>query len=155
MYFLKTEHIIQAPIEKVWAFFSSPENLNRLTPPDMRFKIESDLSCTLYSGQIIQYKIRIAPLFWRRWVTEIRHVDFQRYFADEQRFGPYRFWYHEHRFTAENGSVRMTDAVHYIIGFGVIGNILHRLWLRRKLEKVFEYRRSSIDRQFNQNEHET
>jgi ligand-binding SRPBCC domain-containing protein len=151
MYILRTEHIIHAPIEKVWAFFSSPENLNRLTPPEMRFTIESDLPSAMYTGQIIQYKIRIAPLFWRRWVTEIKHVDFQRYFVDEQRFGPYRFWYHEHRFTGENGHVRMTDIVHYIVGFGVIGKMLHRLWIRKQLEKVFEYRRSAIDRMFNQN----
>lgn len=149
MHILKTEQIIRAPIAEVWHFFSSPANLNQITPPDMRFEFESDPPDAMYAGQIIRYRIRIAPFIRLRWVTEIRQADKEKYFVDEQRFGPYRFWYHEHRFTDRGYNVLMHDTIHYLIGFGFIGRIAHWLWIRRRLEKIFEYRRTAVDRFFN------
>lgn len=149
MNILKTEQTINAPIAEVWRFFSSPANLNRITPPEMRFEFESDIPENMYAGQIISYRIRIAPLVRLRWVTEIRHAEKEKYFIDEQRIGPYRFWYHEHRFTICGQDVLMEDTVHYVVGFGFIGRIAHRLWIRRILKKIFNYRRAAVNRIFN------
>ncbi len=116
----------------------------------MRFIILTGLSGDMYTGQLIRYKIRIARLIWSEWITEIRHVEHERYFVDEQRFGPYKFWYHEHRFIPEGNTVRMIDTVNYSVGFGVIGRIVNNLWIRGKLERVFSFRRQAIDRLFPQ-----
>lgn len=150
MHIIKYEQVIKAPISRVWEFFSNPENLNKLTPPDMCFNILTGLSGDMYTGQLIRYKIRIAPLIWSGWITEIKHVEQESYFVDEQRFGPYKFWYHEHRFIPERNTVRMIDTVHYSVGFGVIGRIVNYVWIRGKLEQVFSFRRRAIDRFFGQ-----
>ena len=65
----------------------------------------------MYSGQVLLYRIRLAPPIWTTWMTEItecHHDDEGAYFIDEQRQGPYVLWYHEHRFTRPRW--RGTDA---------------------------------------------
>jgi len=97
--------------EEAWEFFSIPENLDRITPNDMSFKILSGGGEKTFSGHIICYTIK--PLFGipMKWVTEITHEEKGVYFIDEQRFGPYRFWHHMHRFTPDNGGVLMEDVL--------------------------------------------
>lgn len=148
LYQLTRQQIIPASIEKVWEFFSNPKNLNALTPPAMQFRIENEVPEKIYPGLIIAYTIRITPLFRVHWVTEIRHLTPEAYFVDEQRSGPYRFWYHEHRFEKVPEGVRMTDAVHYQVGYGWLGSLLHRVWIRPKLEFIFRYRYEAVKRIF-------
>lgn len=142
------ELLVAAPLERVWDFFSTPTNLNVLTPPDMAFHIVSDLPAKMYAGQIIEYRIAVFPHIWLRWVTEIRHVRDGSYFVDEQRFGPYQFWYHEHRFEPTDTGVKVIDHVTYRIGFGPIGWLMHRLFIRRKLEQIFDFREQAVAKIF-------
>ncbi len=136
---------IAAPLDQVWDFFARPENLDRLTPPDLSFRIVTADVGRMYSGQIIEYRIRIFPLLWVRWLTEIKHVAEGRYFVDEQRIGPYKFWHHEHRFESlPNGQVRMQDLVNYDVGWGWIGVLLNTLVIRRRLNYIFDYRQRVI-----------
>jgi ligand-binding SRPBCC domain-containing protein len=143
-----SEQVVPSSIEEVWAYFSSPQNLNDLTPPDLRFKIVSLSVPRMYAGQLIEYRIRVLPGIWYPWLTEIRHVQEKDFFVDEQRSGPYKFWYHEHRFVREKGGVRILDHVTYSVGFGFVGTLIDRLWVRRKLEGIFDYRRKRIQELF-------
>ena len=145
---MEIEQVVPSNIKDVWAFFSSPQNLNDLTPPDLRFRIVSVSVPRMYTGQLIEYRIRILPGIWYPWLTEIRHVREEEYFVDEQRAGPYKFWYHEHHFVQEKAGVRIVDRVTYSVGFGFIGTLINWLWVRRKLEGVFEYRRKRIEELF-------
>ena len=90
-------------LDKAWEYFSNPANLEKITPPEMQFKITSTmLESRTYPGQIISYKVSPFPGFRSNWVTEIRAVEEKHYFINEQRFGPYAFWHHTHWFKPEN-----------------------------------------------------
>ena len=93
---------------------------------------------------IITYKV--SPLFGIKlnWMTEITHVKDKEYFVDEQRFGPYALWHHQHHFKEVNGGVQMTDLVHYAIPYGFIGRLANSLMVQNKLKKVFAYREEAI-----------
>ena len=134
------EQFIPASRERVWEFFATPRNLDALTPDDLRFEIVSEVPAKMQAGLLIEY--RISPLrgVWLRWLTEIRHVREGEFFVDEQRIGPYRLWYHEHHFVEVAGGVKMTDRVTYEIGWGPLGWIAERLWVRRQLEMIFDFR---------------
>lgn len=146
----KLERAEFLPISKqeAWEFFSRPENLNELTPPDMEFRIEFLPDGKMYEGEIICYKIRLAPMIWTRWVTEIKSVKEGENFIDEQRAGPYQFWHHMHRFEEVEGGTKVTDLVHYAIGWGIFGEIAHALFVRKKLQHVFDFRRQKMQELF-------
>lgn len=144
------EQVQELPVTlaEAWDFFSSPANLDSITPPDLGFQITSSLPARMYEGQIITYRVKIAPLLWVPWVTEIKAVDEGRSFIDEQRFGPYAFWHHRHFFEEVPDGVRMTDTVHYGLPFGPCGSIAHALFVRRKLEWIFGYRKEILAKRF-------
>lgn len=145
---LHREQFIPAPPERVWEFFATPKNLDAMTPPNLRFQILSELPERMYTGQLIAYRISPVPGIWLSWLTEIRHVEEGRYFVDEQRAGPYRFWYHEHRFTPVAGGVQMTDHVSYDVGWGPAGALVEKLWVCGQLEGIFNYRAKRVTELF-------
>jgi len=140
---LYTQFIPAAPAQ-VWEFFATPNNLNELTPPGVNFQILGELPERMYAGQLIAYRISPLPGVWLRWLTEIRHVRAGEYFVDEQRAGPYRFWYHEHHFSAVPGGVTMTDRVTYVVGWGPLGWLADKMWVGRQLASIFAYRRRRV-----------
>lgn len=128
-------------IEQAWDFFSNPNNLQRITPPEMNFRILSDLGDgRAYAGQIINYKVSPVAGISIRWTTEISQCVDRQYFVDEQRFGPYSFWHHKHFFREVEGVVMMEDIVDYAMPFGLLGRLVHALFIRKKLESIFAYR---------------
>jgi ligand-binding SRPBCC domain-containing protein len=149
---LSQTQTIPIPLEEAWEFFATPQNLDRLTPDDMPFRIISGADEGMFAGQLITYKIKVLSLVWVDWVTEITAVQSegdQRYFIDEQRFGPNRFWHHLHRYeSTEEGHTRMVDRVNYALPFGVLGEIPHALFVKRQMEAVFEYRRKTVEEIF-------
>lgn len=149
IYQLKTEQIIPSTIEKVWDFISSPKNLAKITPPYMGFQITNDpVSEKMYAGQIISYKV--SPLLGIKmdWVTEITHVEENKYFVDEQRVGPYSIWHHQHMIEAVAEGVLMKDIVSYKPPFGIFGKIANELIIRRQLNEIFAYRFQAVEREF-------
>lgn len=140
IYTLEVQQILTISREEAWNFFSSPGNLAKITPPHMGFVITSGTPAKMYPGQIISYKVAPFPGFKTNWVTEITHVSEGSYFVDEQRFGPYRMWHHEHRFEVQNGGILMTDRVSYKLPFGIFGQIAHALFVKKQLEQIFEFR---------------
>ncbi|MCG6188010.1 SRPBCC family protein [Maribellus maritimus] len=148
MYTLLAEQILNVSIQEAWEFFSSPKNLSKITPPQMGFYITSEELKQMFAGQIITYQIRVFPFLKTNWVTEITQVKEQSYFVDEQRFGPYKMWHHEHHFSETEEGVKMIDRVTYKIPFGFIGKIAHCIFIKRKLEDIFSYRAKVLDRKF-------
>jgi ligand-binding SRPBCC domain-containing protein len=136
-------------LDEAWEFFSNPANLKEITPAKMGFVVTSSHhGAKMYAGQIIRYIVR--PLFGipLKWCTEITHVADRQYFVDEQRFGPYAFWHHQHRFTEVPGGVLMEDILHYKLPFGFIGNIVDTLLVRNEVLGIFAYRKKVLDERF-------
>ena len=102
----------------------------------------------VYPGMIITYKI--SPLLGIKlnWMTEITHVKDKVYFVDEQRFGPYSLWHHQHHFKQIDGGIEMTDIVHYRLPFGILGNMAHALSVKNRLKEIFTYRYFKINEIF-------
>lgn len=141
---LYREQVIPAPLERVWEYFCDPKNLNRITPPDMNFQILGGGNVRMYEGQLIEYRVEFIRGVRSRWLTEISHVRECEYFVDEQRLGPYRFWYHEHGFEGTASGTCMTDRVTYEVPLGHMGDLLNRLWIAGRLRDIFDYRRKKI-----------
>lgn len=97
---------------------------------------------------IITYKISPLLGIKMNWMTEITHVKEKEYFVDEQRFGPYALWHHQHHFKQADGGVQMTDLLHYAIPYGFIGRIANSLVVANKVKKIFDYREEAIARLF-------
>ena len=146
--YLHREQIIPAPIEAVWEFVCAPQNLNTITPPDMNFEIIAGGDAKMYEGQMIEYRVEFIRGVRSLWLTEIAHVRENEYFVDEQRVGPYRFWYHEHRFENVQGGVKMTDHVTYVLPFGPLGDVVHAVWVRNRLKSIFDFRVQEIENLF-------
>lgn len=148
---LKTTQFFHADLATVWDFMSTPKNLARITPQSMGFEVlskEEELQ-QMYPGQIIEYYVKPVLGIKLHWVTEITHVHPQEFFVDEQRFGPYQFWHHQHLFKAVNDGVEMTDLLHYKMPFGVIGKITNTLFVRKKIHDIFDYRYQKLEELFN------
>lgn len=145
-YALRFETFIPTTIDKAWEFFTSPLNLAQITPPDIDFHVTSNFppGTKVYPGMIITYKISPLPGIKMNWMTEITHVKENDYFVDEQRFGPYALWHHQHHFKAIEGGVQMTDMVYYAVGYGFIGRMVNALFVAKKLKQVFAYREKVI-----------
>jgi ligand-binding SRPBCC domain-containing protein len=141
VYSFKTVQQIPVSLDKAWEFFSDPANLSTITPDEMRFKTISKFHGEImYPGQLIEY--RVSPLLGipMYWMTEITHVEPKVRFVDEQRYGPYSLWHHQHHFKAIDGGVEMTDIVHYKLPFWFLGDIANSLFVNAKLKSIFEYR---------------
>lgn len=150
IYTLKTTQELNIPLDKAWFFFSSPKNLQEITPSSMGFSITSVLDKEVYPGQIITYKVGILPGVKQNWVTEITHVENHKFFIDEQRFGPYSMWHHEHWFEVlPNGKTKITDKVSYKIPLGFLGRILQHLFIKNKLVEIFTHRYTTLESLFN------
>lgn len=140
---------IPASLDDAWLFFTDPKNLNKLTPPDMNFKIVSiDGDKELYPGMMISYSV--SPLFniGVSWLTEITEVANKQYFIDDQRLGPFKIWHHQHHFEEVDGGVQMTDIIHYKAPFGILGRFMEWLIINKRVESIFEYREEVLKKIF-------
>ncbi len=137
-------------LEAAWDFFSSPKNLQKITPEGMGFTITTDLADLekMYPGQIIGYIVRPVLGIPMGWVTEITHVREGEFFVDEQRFGPYAFWHHKHFFRAVPGGVEMRDVIHYKVPLGPLGRLANFIFVRKKLETIFDFRFQKLEEVF-------
>lgn len=151
MHILERKIILDADPDTIWEFLSTPLNLNELTPPDLHFRILSEVPERMYNGLTILYEIQIPAFGKHRWLTEIKHIQEGCFFIDEQRMGPYNLWYHQHRIEpCGEGKTRMVDRVFYQLPFGVLGRLVHRLWVQNMLEEIFNYRAGQLVKLFGQ-----
>jgi len=147
-YVLKEVQRLPISLPEAWRFFSDPRNLPRITPPSLGLEVTSDLPGKMYPGMVITYRVRPIPGVRVGWVTEITHVLEPSLFVDEQRFGPYRFWHHQHHFREIEGGVEMEDIVHYALPLGTIGRVFGGPLVRRRLAEIFAFRRRFLVREF-------
>ncbi len=142
------EQKLSITIQEAWDFFSRPDNLSKITPPEMKFVITNEPGKNIYSGQVIAYKVR--PLFniSLNWVTIISAVEKPHYFIDEQKFGPYKFWHHRHTFKELSDGVLMKDEVYYALPAGVLGRMMHRFFIKKKIEEIFSFRKETLKKMF-------
>jgi ligand-binding SRPBCC domain-containing protein len=149
MYRLERNIIIDIDPIVLWDFIATPRNLDQITPPELKFKILSNVPDVMYDGLQIRYEITI-PLFGRRqWLTEISEIVTGESFVDMQVKGPYTHWRHFHQLlpTGNNASC-MIDRIDYELPFGLVGNITHSLLVKNQLEAIFDYREQALRRIF-------
>ena len=121
----------------------------KITPEGVFKSIQTNLEgVEMYEGMIIQYTI--APLLNipMNWVTEITKIKDKSYFIDEQRFGPYAFWHHQHHFEAVEGGTQMRDILHYKVPIPIIGDIADAILVDGQVEKIFAYRTQVVNKVF-------
>ncbi len=149
-YTVNFEQKLPISLQEAWDFFSSPLNLSKITPKNMAFIITSDFSAEtkMYQGMIITYKV--APLLGIKldWMTEITHVNEGAYFIDEQRFGPFKIWHHEHHFKTIDGGVLMTDKLIYGMPFGIFGQLANAITVAKQTKEIFDYREKAVEKLF-------
>lgn len=140
---LQTQTYVPAPLEEVFDFFSRAENLERITPPELGFVILTPLPIEMKPGALIDYRLKLngVPL---RWLSEITVWEPNVRFVDVQQRGPYKKWVHEHRFEKAPGGTKMTDSLEYALPFGLLGILVHRLFVRKKVERIFSHRAESL-----------
>ena len=146
-YILKAECILPRPVEEVFPFFSDAYNLEKLTPSFLKFNVMTPSPIDMKVGQIIDYKLRVRGLPLR-WQSEITAWEPPYRFIDEARRSPYTHWHHEHCFEECPEGTRATDVVHYGVPGWVLQPLIHTLFVRRDVEKIFNYRQEVLKEMF-------
>ncbi|MGM0545579.1 MAG: SRPBCC family protein [Bacteroidota bacterium] len=149
MYRLRQEQVLHTSMDELWQFISHPVNLNKITPPELDFTIISDVPDKMYNGLLVEYDVKLPLLGHSEWVTEIKHIVPGEEFVDEQRVGPYRFWYHHHKIEEVESGVKMIDQVNYVPPYGILGKITNSLLIRNKLRDIFDYRKQVLHQRYN------
>ena len=146
----KSEQIIKTNINTLWDFISDPSNLKKITPANLGFKIVNSSHNVMTEGMIIGYKITPFLNINTEWVTEISHVKHKEVFVDQQIYGPYKLWHHQHIFKViDDQSVSMTDIITYALPFGIIGDIINLIFIENKIKTIFEFRTIAVNEIFN------
>jgi ligand-binding SRPBCC domain-containing protein len=142
-YQLQRDQFIPRPLDDVFAFFADAANLERITPPWLKFRIVTPTPITMAAVTRIDYQIR-----WRfvrlKWTTEIVDWEPNHRFTDTQIHGPYVLWHHTHTFESRDGGTHMHDLVRYRLPLGPLGKLAHRLQVQRDLARIFDYRAAEI-----------
>ncbi|MDP3468201.1 MAG: SRPBCC family protein [Daejeonella sp.] len=149
IYYFKTEHLLPVKIDQAWDFFSSAKNLALITPPEMDFKILSSLDTKeIYEGMLIDYTVK--PVFGipLNWQTEIFNVNKPYSFSDRQLKGPYKIWEHTHIFIQKENGILMKDEIKYQIPLGILGQLAHAIFVRKRVEDIFRFRKKALEKIF-------
>jgi len=143
LYTLNRNQFVPAPPDQVFGFFSQPENLARLTPPDLGFVILTPPPIRMKTGALIDYTIRLLGIRVR-WTTLITEFSPGRSFVDEQLKGPYSYWHHAHGFEEVPGGTIVRDEVRYALPLGFLGRFAHSIAVRDRLDDIFGYRSKAV-----------
>ncbi|WP_185216955.1 SRPBCC family protein [Sphingobacterium mizutaii] len=147
---LYREQQLNCDVEEAWRFFSSPNNLSKITPKGIGFTVLSEyVAEEIAEGTIIDYIVSPLLTIPLKWRTRITHVEHNKCFIDLQEKGPYKYWRHLHEFFPNKDGVLMKDTVDYELPFGLVGQIAHLLLVKRKLTDIFDFRRDTIEKLFN------
>ena len=149
IYTLTSEQVLPIGLDQAWDFFSTPKNLDKITPSEMNFNITNNPPDKTYPGQIITYKIGILPFVKSNWVTEITQLKDKEFFVDEQRFGPYAMWHHEHHFEKiSETETLMIDLLNFKMPLGAIGDLIAGKIVLNKVKFIFESRFNILEAYF-------
>ncbi len=139
---LEREQFLHLPVEEVFPFFADARNLERITPPLLRFEVVTRGAIEMRAGTLIRYRLRLHGLRVN-WLTRIEAWEPNERFVDVQVSGPYRLWHHTHTFEARDGGTLMHDVVRYALPAWPLGELARPL-VRRDLKRIFDYRRDSV-----------
>lgn len=139
---LDREQIVRRPLGEVFPFFADARNLEKITPPFLRFRVLTPDPIDMKPGAIIEYRLKVhgVPLRWR---SEITAWEPPRRFVDVQRRGPYRMWEHEHSFREVEGGTAIRDFVRYAVPGGAL---VQRFFVGPDVERIFRCREAVIER---------
>ncbi len=143
---LRTEAILPRPRDEVFAFFADAANLQRITPPELRFQILSPLPIAMREGAEIRYQLQLFRVPFR-WRTRITRWEPEHCFVDFQESGPYKLWEHTHTFEDVPEGTRMVDEVRYALPFTPLGDLAHPI-VRRQLDRIFTFRTATMHELF-------
>ncbi len=132
------------PRPEVFAFFAEAENLEAITPPELKFRVTESPPEGIRQGAFIRYRLRLFGVPFG-WLTEISRWEPDRVFVDEQRKGPYTVWHHTHTFTDEDGGTRIDDEVRWRLPLAPLGEVAYPL-VKWQLDRIFAYRQQAIRR---------
>jgi ligand-binding SRPBCC domain-containing protein len=147
-YQFRSKQFLPITINEAWEFFSNPNNLTKITPPWLNFEVISKLDSKMYAGMIITYLVRPLLNIPTTWVTEITHVREPNYFVDEQRFGPYKLWHHQHHFKETDNGIEMTDIVSYSLPLDPLSRPINSLLVEKKVKGIFKFREKKLEELF-------
>jgi len=144
---LEAEQWLPRPREALFPFFAEARNLERITPPWLKFRVLTEGPIEMGEGALIEYRLRLhgVPVRWR---TRIAVWEPPARFVDEQLAGPYRRWWHEHVFEPAAGGTRMVDRVRYVVPGGLAAPLVERWFVRRDVVAIFGYRRRVLEELF-------
>jgi ligand-binding SRPBCC domain-containing protein len=146
VHLLERSQRVDIPVERAFDFYADTRNLEPMTPPWLHFRLTSEGPATMEAGTLLDYTLRLhgVPI---RWTTRIETWSPPTGFVDTQLEGPYWLWEHTHVFEEDGeGGTAIHDRVRYAIPFGPLGAIAHRLFVRRDLERIFDYRSAAFSR---------
>lgn len=135
---------VPRPVDEVNGFFADITNLERITPPELRFRIVTPLPVEMREGALIDFRLSLFGVPFN-WHSRISRWEPPHRFIDQQLAGPYRQWIHLHEFTAERGGTRMLDRVDYVLPLGLLGVVGLPL-VRRQLARIFDFREATLQR---------
>jgi ligand-binding SRPBCC domain-containing protein len=142
---LERAQIVRRPIDEVFAFFARAHNLERITPPWLRFEVLTPDPVAMGRGTLIEYRLRVhgVPL---RWTSRIDEWAPDAAFADVQVRGPYRLWHHRHEFEPHRDGTLVRDRVAYALPVGPLGELAASLFVHRDLARIFDFRHDAVAR---------
>jgi ligand-binding SRPBCC domain-containing protein len=146
IFHLEREQVIPTDLDRAWEFISTPKNLDLITPENMSFSIVSDIPAEMFNGLLLEYQISIPFLGGQTWLSEIRDIQERCSFVDVQHVGPYRFWHHYHEITEQSAGIRFFDHVTYALPLGPLGTLVHALYVKSELKRIFDYREEAMKR---------
>ena len=146
---LRRRQQLEHPLDEVFPFFAAARNLERITPPWLRFEVRTPEPVALEVGAVVDYRLhyRGVPLGW---TSQIEVWEPGRQFVDRQLRGPYGLWHHRHTFSVTGGATVIEDEVHYAAPFGALGELAQSLLIERDLQRIFDYRQQAVRRIFDE-----
>ena len=147
---LRREQRLPGAPEEVFPFFADAGNLEAITPPFLDFAIVTPRPIEMHAGTTIEYRLKLhgLPISW---LTQIEDWEPGVRFVDAQLRGPYALWHHTHDFEPlADGGTLMRDTVRYALPFGPAGRLAHALFVRRDLERIFDFRAAEVARRMPQ-----
>ena len=129
--------------------FLLPNNLNKITPPNLQFEIITDLPAKMFNGLEILYNVKIPFMGKRKWISRIENIQEKKCFVDTQILGPYKYWHHYHEIIETENGIKIVDEITYKPPFGILGIIANKLFIAKMLDGIFKHRKIMFDKLLN------
>jgi len=143
VHLLERSQRVSATLEETFALYGTADNLERITPDWLRFRILDPRPDVLSAGARLEYSL-VLHRFPIRWTTEIAEWDPPHRFVDFQVRGPYTVWEHTHTFEPSGSGTLMRDRVRYALPLGPLGELAHAALVRRDLDRIFAFRHAVV-----------